>query len=112
MMLTDTTQIIVDTSQRWVMSTSAIIQILIFVTIAVTCILAYKNLKKQQESMKQQGEFNKNSLRPWLYAKPTNSMTMGNGFIQLFINLRNVGHSPAMNYLSFLTVTQDAKFLL
>lgn len=78
---------------------NTIAQFIIAVLILVTVYVAYRNIL-------QQGEFNRNSLRPWVYvkelrqpqAKQTNADTV---CVMFDYSLKNVGKTPALNVRAF-----------
>ncbi len=69
---------------------SDIIQILIFCGILITCILTGLNIR-------QQGEFNKNTLRPWVYDELKSFIKLKGEYIHCEYVTRCIGNTPAYN---------------
>lgn len=82
---------------------SNLIQICVVVGIFVTCILMCQQIRKQ-------GEFNRNSLRPWVSSEPSSIVEVADGYIRVSYSLKNDGKTPAYKVFSYSTLTQEKPF--
>ncbi len=85
------------------MSVSNTIQLLILGAIAITVILTYKNIK-------QQTEFNRFSLSPWVYMVPTGIIKISDTSFRLSWKVENVGKTPAFNCIFLSEITNNQNF--
>lgn len=89
--------------QQWI---SIIVQIGVVVCLLITIIITCKNVI-------QQGEFNRNSLRPWIYAKMDTLSPMfidHDGFMRFKLNLINIGSTPACSIRHYTVLNFDSSF--
>jgi hypothetical protein len=87
--------------EEWTLSN--LIQLGVFVGILVTCIFTYCNIR-------QQGEFNRNAFRPWIYVEPRKNIEVMDGRIIFWYNLKCDGESPGYNVVRYEAITFDSIF--
>lgn len=83
--------------------TGVIVQIVIMVALVISVI--YTGI-----SVNNQTEFNRNSLRPWVFPIPQDTITISDGAIKFSYNLKCIGRTPACSVLTYSWLLSDSTF--
>jgi len=82
---------------------SDIIQICVLIILALA-------ICKTSENIRQQGEFNRNVFRPWVYIEPRQRIEVQDNRVIFWYDLRCDGESPAYRIARYDTATFDSTF--
>lgn len=82
---------------------SDLIQIGVLIALCITIYITNKNIK-------QQGEFNRNTFRPWLYVEPHKAIEITDCRVIFWYDLKCEGESPSYNIVRYETITFDPVF--
>jgi len=82
---------------------SDLIQIGVLIALGITIYITNKNIE-------QQGEFSRNTFRPWLYVEPQKAIEITDCRVIFWYDLKCEGESPSYNIVRYEAITFDSVF--